>query len=167
MLEKVINTCGKCNYFFTTSSNGQTGCRLTGIKVTADEYCSKGNFMDKDNINICEICGNPIQEPAERVVVEIIDGKLHTICGTCMEHHLKTCKVCDNRNRCDFETNPSTLPKTIQKSVQNGPMHMVTQVRNPERIKITCEKGCGCWNKEGYCNRDYQCCGNYKQTYTT
>lgn len=69
--------------------------------------------------------------------------------------------MCEFAKTCDFETNPSTMPKIVQKVIQQGNMQMATQVRNPEREKITCAAGCKCYNETYGCSRQDNLCINY------
>ena len=59
-----------------------------------------------------------------------------------------TCATCTQAKFCDFETNPIQIPKQVQKVIRQGNMQMQTIVRNPEREKETCMKGCPCWDSE-------------------
>ena len=60
---------------------------------------------------------------------------------------------------CSFENDPSPLPKIVQKQVRQGNMTAITQVRNPERIEITCKKDCPCYDPEFECLRQFGTCG--------
>ena len=86
--------------------------------------------------------------------------KEHPLCEDCL-NATGTCQMCEFSKTCDFETNPSTLPKVVQKVVQRGNMQMATQVRNPEREKITCAAGCKCYNEKYGCSRQDNLCINY------
>ena len=83
------------------------------------------------------------------------------VCDDCL-NRLGTCAVCEYQNTCDFETNPSTLPKIVQKVIRQGNAQMMTQVRNPEREKITCAAGCKCYDKTYGCSRQDGLCVNYE-----
>ena len=66
-----------------------------------------------------------------------------------------TCVTCAHRDGCDFETNPSPLPKQVQMTQRQGNAVISQVVKNPERIKITCQNGCLCWSEEYGCGRQY------------
>jgi hypothetical protein len=61
---------------------------------------------------------------------------------------------------CEFETNPSPIPKQIQKTVRQGNVQMQTVMDNPERIEAFCHK-CPCWCDA--CGRYDGTCGNYNE----
>ena len=103
----------------------------------------------------CEICGN-------QIVNYIYDsGKI--ICGNCYEK-LNTCLGCRHGQHCQFEENPSPIPKVVMQTIRQGNSIMQMQVKNPERIKICCE-GCACFEKEG-CKRLFSICGEYNFIYS-
>ena len=70
---------------------------------------------------------------------------------------------CKEAHICDFETNSSSLPKQVQQTSRQGNMVMQTVVKNPERIRITCEKGCKCWSDEFGCLKQNGICSNYEE----
>ena len=111
---------------------------------------------------VCDICGQFIIIDS---IIDIEDGKIYEVCQNCASR-FNTCHTCDKAAYCDFMENPSPIPKAVMKQVRQGSMVMQTKIRNPERIKITCENGCSCWNKEEkYCCREHNTCGQYKHTY--
>ena len=83
---------------------------------------------------------------------------LRVICQKCNEM-LHTCALCKNGQTCAFDNDPSPIPKQIQKQYRNGPMISVVQEINPERVAITCAKGCFCYDPENGCLRQYNTCG--------
>ena len=117
-------------------------CGLSGKTITADGYCDE----HRRSISKCSICGNIVLSNG------VIDDT-HLICWNCFSS-LKTCVACKNANICRFETDPSSLPKVVQKQVRRGNMTAVTQVKNPERVRATCEKGCKCFSKEKGCLKE-------------
>ena len=120
------------------------------------DYCSWG--IAKDTLVQCQICKRGCEKPT------IVCDNGHTpilICDSCCEL-LGSCKVCEECNGCDFESNPSSLPKIIQKQIPVQGGYMVTQVKNPERIALTCVN-CICYCKEDEaCNREVGQCGKYR-----
>lgn len=105
-------------------------------------------------MEICSLCGRPAQQL-------FIDVKTKTIyCGHCAPH-ISHCPTCANLKTCLFETDPSPAPKLIQKQIKQGNMIMTTQVKNPDRIRITCQTGCPCFSNENTCLREFNHCGSY------
>jgi hypothetical protein len=129
-------------------------CRLFGHKVEDTDFCSKYT----KELKICSICGRP----TNNLIIEIDKKKDYPIavCNQC-RLNAGTCARCTEFANCLFETDPSPLPKVVQKKIQQGNMVMTTQIQNPDRVEITCKK-CPCWNEEGYCNREFICCSNYR-----
>lgn len=162
--KEILGHCGECLHFTT---NPAEGCGLTMVRCTPEEYCSKFTFKNPEGTMSCEICGHLIIPKIMNAVIDTDDeGNLHVLCENCLTK-MHTCDTCDKRNSCDFETNPSTIPKVVQKRVQNGPMTMMTQVRNPARIDITCKQNCCCWSEEYGCQKENNYCKQYHHTYTT
>lgn len=103
----------------------------------------------------CETCGRPTEQQ-----FLCPDGDMwHILCPNCASQ-LNTCAFCKKVNTCSFETDPSPLPKMIQKEFRQGPMITVTEIMNPERQKITCQNGCLCYSEEWGCMRQFHWCKN-------
>lgn len=106
----------------------------------------------------CKLCGRPCSKDA----IVCVEPFVYTICRNC--HSLAgTCNLCSHSLTCDFETNPSPLPKQVQQTIRQGNMTMQSVVMNPERIRETCQKNCKCWNDEMGCLRQNGTCGQYKE----
>lgn len=134
----------KCN---TCGLRSGTGCMLTGLQVDSEkDFCSHHTF----ELRQCSICGKGILSGAI-----VSGGKLY--CSDCAKL-IDTCVTCAMQDTCAFDTDPSSLPKAVMKQVRNGNMIMQTQVRNPEREKITCHN-CSCWfdNKCNKTEENYNC----------
>lgn len=118
-------------------------------------------FFYKNKMRACDFCHRTL--PVESVIY--ID-KDHTfyLCSQCVDL-IGTCNTCGNAESCDFETNPSTLPKHITKVIQQGGMRGQIQERNPERIKITCAANCKCWLPGIGCCKQVKTCGNWEAFY--
>lgn len=115
----------------------------------------------KHEINICEICGQPI---ITKTVIDITEkGELHYLCEECSKK-TGTCVACKMREECEFETNPSTIPKVVQQRIQQGPMTSIIQVKNPTRIEMFC-KSCKCFDEEFGCLKENGCCGRWEACY--
>lgn len=118
-------------------------CPVFNEPVTAtDPGCRRFIGHDSDK---CDFCGALMPGKAEVVIME--DGVVKLACGNC-GNALGTCATCAQAKSCDFETNPIQIPKQVQKVVRQGNMQMQTVIRNPEREKETCMKGCPCWDSE-------------------
>lgn len=145
------------------------------VYVTSDAVCALNHhavnpegqscqcFTDKKSIYRCDICGNPTINPIiYQAEIYQDDSVQKYICSSCSSTS-GTCDFCKQRFQCEFETNPSPLPKKVIKQIQRGPAVMQTEVMNPDRIKETCMKGCPCWDeKEQYCLRENRTCGRYE-----
>lgn len=129
-------------------------CRMFGHDVNpATDFCSKHDT----ELLTCELCGNLM--PRKNAILCVRKGAPNRLlCEACMSR-LGTCQTCKSGNICSFETDPSPLPKVIQKQVRQGNMTAITQVRNPERIEITCKKGCPCYDPELECLKQFGTCG--------
>ena len=107
----------------------------------------------------CEICGKPVPYPP---LVEVYEGHAPVIvCQDCCAQ-LGFCNRCKEAKFCSFETDPSPLPKVVEKRIQKGPMISVVQVKNPARTAITCEKDCPCFDPEFGCLKEHGTCGKYE-----
>ena len=106
----------------------------------------------------CGICGRPCLENA----IVCTEPVAYVMCPQCFQH-CGTCTLCISARECLFETSPSPLPKQIQQTIRQGNMTMQSIVKNPDRIKKTCdEKNCPCFDKiDKICYREYGVCKNY------
>ena len=108
----------------------------------------------------CETCSRQTQQQ-----VLASDGDLwHILCPNCADQ-LNSCAFCQKVNTCDFETNPSSLPKIVQQQIRQGNMVSVTTIKNPERIRQTCQNGCDCFSAEFGCMRDFHYCERMEHVY--
>lgn len=109
----------------------------------------------------CETCGGI----TERQVLCPDSNKWHVLCPNCASQ-VNSCAFCKQGGLCDFETNPSKLPKAIQKQECQGSFFAVTTVKNPERIAITCKNGCKCYNEElEECMKEFNYCEKINHRY--
>lgn len=119
------------------------------------DFCSKRVRSVYDII--CDICGRL----SEKLQILDINDKTICICDACADT-LNSCQTCLHALTCEFETNSSTIPKMIQKQIRQGYVTAITQVQNPERIKITCAQGCPCYDpKSQACLRPRGACQQY------
>lgn len=84
-------------------------------------------------------------------------------CSKCAEE-LASCVGCAHGRTCSFETDPSPIPPVIQKQIRQGLMTQIIQVKNPDRIAITCKLNCPCWDGEN-CGREVGYCNKYNNRY--
>lgn len=106
----------------------------------------------------CNICGRPCLENA----IVCTEPVAYVMCPQCFQH-CGTCALCISARECLFETSPSLLPKQIQQTIRQGNMTMQSIVKNPDRIRETCQKGCKCWSDDLGCLKQNGTCGQYKE----
>lgn len=107
----------------------------------------------------CDRCGREI--PANNLVLTEQNGKMFGICGAC-QTLMGTCHTCVNKTVCEFETSPLQIPPVVMKEIRQGNAVIRQQIKNPDRIRETCQKGCKCFGEEFGCFRQInQTCGNY------
>lgn len=105
----------------------------------------------------CDICGQIVPDS---MFTQKSDGSWIRICKNCQSKS-GTCGGCSKSSTCDFETNPSPIPKAVQKTIQQGNQIMIIQIKNPSRIDVTCRKNCPCFSEEFGCCREYNTCNNF------
>ena len=106
----------------------------------------------------CDICGQVVPNS---MFTQKSDGSWVRICQNCLSKS-GTCGGCSKSSICDFETNPSPIPKAVQKRIQQGNQIMVTTIKNPSRIDVTCRINCPCVSEENGCCREYNTCSNFE-----
>ena len=130
----------------------QNRCKLFRHQITpATDFCSKHHYQ----LFTCELCG--AQVLPETAIFEPKDEMIRCICRECNSKY-GTCALCRNGQTCSFETDPSSLPKVVNQQIRQGHMITVQQIRNPDRIAITCEKGCLCFDTSLGCLRQFNTC---------
>ena len=133
-----------------------TRCQLTKLEITPLDMACK-HYVE--HLIECGICHKKL--PKGEVIDATNPADIFYVCPDC-ENLYSTCHTCEKARQCLFETDPSTLPKIIPQTIRQGNAVMQTQVRNPERVKITCAKSCACYDAEMGCLREEaQCCGKY------
>lgn len=133
-------------------------CPLIGYSYTEDRNQVCPYWVDE--LVYCAKCGNIIPTP-HFPLTHYSDGTWKPTCENCLKLS-GTCGGCLNSTTCDFETNPSTIPKAVEKRFQQGNQIIVTQVKNPLRIDSTCRVNCQCFSEEFGCCREHNTCGNYE-----
>ena len=145
---RITNKCENCAIL--DSATGK--CKLTGFPQSPNDFCSRFK-------TVLDICANCNQEILVYPIA-LPDGR--TLCHECFTL-LSYCPTCFHSSTCVYETDPSPLPKSVQRRVQNGSMITVIETRNPERIDITCKKSCLCFDEKIGCRRQLNFCNDYKE----
>lgn len=143
-------TCKECAYF------DDMRCKISGQPAISHNIAC-ASFSSKRYE--CDICHRQIHHT--EVIYDSKSNKI--VCSDCC-NRLSTCDNCHNGNICLFETDPSPLLKQIQKQIRQGNMIGQTIIKNPDRILITCKKGCPCWDAETEsCNKQLRYCANIQE----
>lgn len=151
-------SCASCGF----AALGQSVCPVIGtlIDPAANTVCP---YYTKE-ITYCAFCNQPIVK-TKYIIDSSKQQKFLTICEKC-SNLVGTCRTCDKSQFCDFETNPSPLPKAVEKRFQQGNQIIVTTVKNDERVKETCAKNCECFCQETQtCLREIGGCDKYEEGY--
>lgn len=144
--------CALCGFL----DSQKNVCLVSGQTKEPDkDYCSTG----RKTVHKCAHCGILL---LNEILTIDSDDQVHFLCDKCALG-LNTCAACKSINTCSFETDPSPLPKLVQKRIQQGPMTQITQIRNPERENITCRKNCPCFSEEFGCMRQFNYCNNIER----
>lgn len=144
LIERKCESCG-------FSVKGAETCPLTQLPVNENSSCS---FYEREP-NSCDLCHTKIPKSAT------VYNKNMLLCPHCAKQ-LTTCAGCNHSNYCAFEQDPSPLPKIVEKRIQQGNMIQIMQVRNPDRIRETCAKGCKCFRENFPCMRQINCCDSWE-----
>ena len=146
-------------------------CKSCGFKHPKEDSCllhKRGINPEVDSCSWhaknppkCSVCGHITMKP----IFEERGINLLTLCSRCAET-ITTCGGCKDSSICRFQTDPSPIPLVVQKQIRQGPMTQIVQVKNPDRINITCKMGCHCWDKEGeFCHKEDGWCERYDDAY--
>ena len=148
-------SCFTCGY----RSLDATKCPLIGFQYTDDRnhVCP---YWTGDLIK-CSRCGKILVSP-NVIYSQSPDGTWKAMCNDCVSL-FGTCGGCTKSYYCDFESNPSPIPKAVEKRIQQGPQIIITQIPNPERIDMTCRKNCECFSEEFGCMRNLNTCHKYEE----
>ena len=108
----------------------------------------------------CDICSRQINTKNSVLCEDKI------FCFDCY-NYCGSCSMCQLGESCEFQTNPSPLPKQIMKVIRNGNMVVQQPVINPERVKLFCTE-CKCFSKDAQvCNKmTAKTCSNYIYYFT-
>ena len=125
--------------------------------TSEDKACPK--FVS--SLTKCDVCGRYVPQTIWEITEENI---IHYWCYTCSKHS-GGCPTCKRSNQCVFETDLSPIPKVKQVQMQQGNTTIIQQIKNPERIKVTCVEKCKCYYKEIGCLKEHGCCCHYIPMY--
>lgn len=151
-------SCASCGF----AALGQPVCPVIGAPIdpAANTVCP---YYTKE-ITYCAFCNQPIVK-TKYIIDSSKQQKFLTICEHC-SNLVGTCRTCAKSQSCDFETNPSPLPKAVEKRFQQGNQIIVTTVKNDERVKETCAQNCECFCQEAQmCLREIGGCDKYEEGY--
>ena len=148
-------SCKTCGY----PTLNPTQCPVIGIQYSEDRKQVCPYWAPE--VPTCDICGNV--DP-QCIFSQSSDGSWKRICTKCSQLS-GTCGSCSFGTTCDFETNPSPLPKVVQKQVRQGNQIAVVTVMNEERIRETCQKNCKCWSENFGCGRQNNCCAKFEDNF--
>lgn len=126
-------------------------CFRYNIPVKDTDFCSQNT----KTLKTCECCGEQFADQPTLLAKTDEENKFSydaTLCPNCAQA-LGQCGTCKQKDICSFETDPSPLPKVVQKQIRQGNMTAVTQIMNPERIRLTCEKDCPCYSPDFSCQK--------------
>ena len=107
----------------------------------------------------CAACGEVMLEPG--VLMLNKNKSWITVCEHCSKK-MKYCTTCVHYQPCDFETNPVAIPKYVMKEIRQGNMIAQQQIRNPERIRQTCQKNCKCYREDLECLKQFNTCERWE-----
>jgi hypothetical protein len=148
-------SCLTCGY---RNLNPQQ-CPLIGFQYTED--CNAVCPYWVAEVPTCGICG---QVDPQAILTQKSDTSWIRLCRNCAGKS-GTCGGCSKSTTCDFETNPSPIPKAVEKRFQQGNQIMITQIKNPDRIAISCRINCECFSEKFGCLRENGTCGNYEDAF--
>lgn len=153
-MAKPTPLCSKCGHHLDGL------CLLLRTKITEDSFCPEYT----ESPYTCEMCGNHI--PTTKVMYEAgIKTPWHLLCTECSQK-LSSCVACKHSQICSFQQDTSIKEQPyIAKTMQHGVAIMQTQVKNPQRIQLTCTK-CPCYINEACLKEENSRCEKF-QNYVT
>lgn len=151
MSTKSCLTCG-----FRTLNPQQ--CPIIGYSYTEDRNQVCPYWVNE--FSKCAICGRI--DPNYVLFLNETETNYIPVCSQCKDL-FGTCRMCLKSTTCDFQTNPSPIPKAVEKRFQQGNQIIITTVKNDKRVAETCVKNCECFSEEYGCLREYNCCDKYEE----
>jgi len=136
-------------------------CRLFNEPIDPEQCCPKFTEI----LYECEMCGKPLLPNQVVITLDKNIDRYRLICMTCAVEH-NQCKTCRYSSSCMFETDPSSTPKTVNKTVSQGNMTSYITVPNPDRIEEICNrKNCPCFDQKIGCKRQNHGCVSWEANY--
>ena len=146
--------CPYCRYY----KDGQ--CTQLKIAVKQTDTCPLFNNTPNE---ICRFCQKPLL-PINSILIADND-KYIQICQSCYQQFYHTCHTCEYNEKCGFQLDTSGKPKIVMQTIQQGPMVMQQQVKNPELVNQYCPNcQCYCSTENIGCLKDDNVgvnCANY------
>lgn len=140
-----MSSCKNCGY---VSSDG-SGCLLLNIPIYDKGRCDFFRYNPKR----CDVCG-ALLPPYVHSTLEFVDDKYVTVCDNC-EQSMDRCVVCQRaHDGCAFQNlaYSSGIAPFVQKTIHQGNMTAIMQVKNPELMAQACSS-CTCY-ADGECIRE-------------
>ena len=154
-----MSSCINCGYAASTKDK----CLLFGIPIQEEDgkKCTYFTYRARK----CDVCGGMLFPHAHVMLEKVADGYVR-VCDNCFQY-IDKCPTCQHAQEyCAFQqiASSSGIPPFVQKVVQQGPMQMITQVKNPQLIAQVCPK-CPCY-KNNSCGKDIgEGCSSYSLNY--
>ena len=147
-------SCKECGH------NLSNQCALSHQPVEENDICG---YYTENPIH-CEICGDHLI--SQQVIITAGDSTpYHILCANCYEY-LGACQTCTLGNICSFRQDSSIKePPVILQTIREGNTVIQTQIKNPARIKLTCEK-CSCYREGNCCKEEISRCESYHNNIT-
>lgn len=106
----------------------------------------------KTELNICDVCGQPMIEEGilQKGVIEYDpdNNDYVMMCAKCGS--ADPCTTCRYHDGCRFEKDTSCQePPYIMVQQRQGNAIIQTQQLNPKRVEATCRQGCPCFWEDG------------------
>jgi hypothetical protein len=112
----------------------------------------------QEELKLCDVCGAITLDP----ILNLDDNKYW--CSQCQTQKYH-CVTCNRGKECVFQTDPSPIPKIINKEIRQGNMIAVTQIPNPERVEKTCKINCACFDAKLGCLKQNNYCEKWRPAY--
>lgn len=110
----------------------------------------------------CDRCGLDF-ESQRAIISPNKDGTYKILCPSCILLYGR-CHTCTHKMTCSFEQSNSSHEPFIMQEIRHGNSIIRQRVKNPERVRETCQKDCKCFSEEFGCLRQItQTCGDYEE----
>ena len=118
-------------------------CPVTNAPITSIEDCP---VCQKPTVS-CSFCGETFFTSKSGIVC----GENAILCDTCYANK-DTCTFCKKGEYCPFlkDTSIDIAPYIMQQVRKDPLVTQIMQVKNPERVKVTCMCGCPCFDEETF-----------------